>query len=127
MLRLSKSLFIPILEYCSVLTAPCKQEDIIRLEGIQRHFTANIEGMEHLNYEDSLKALDLYSLKRRRERYIIIYVWKILEGLVPNIESNLIRTKINESSRNGRSCNIPKILARQGEVLTLRENSFPVR
>ena len=63
MLRLFKSLFIQILEYCSALTAPYKQEDIIRLKGFQRHFTANIEGMEHLNYEDRLKALDLYSLR----------------------------------------------------------------
>ena len=30
-------------------------------------------------------VLKLYSLQRRRERYIIIYVWKILEGLVPNL------------------------------------------
>ena len=127
MLRLFKSLVIPILEYCSVLIAPYKQEDIIRLERIQRHFTANIEGMEHLNYEDRLKALDLYSLERRRERYIIIYVWKILGGLVPNIEGNQIKTKLNKSSRNGRSCNIPKLVVRQGECLTLREHSFPVR
>ena len=83
--------------------------------------------MEHLNYEDRLKALDIYFFERRKERYIIIYVWKILEGLVPNIEGNQIRTKLNKSSRNGWSCNIPKLVARQGEVLTLREHSFPFR
>ena len=28
--------------------------------------------------------LKLYSLQRRRERYAVIYVWKVLEGTVPN-------------------------------------------
>ena len=42
-------------------------------------------GMEGLSYPERLTVLKLYSLHRRRERYIIIYVWKILEGLVPNL------------------------------------------
>ena len=29
--------------------------------------------------------LKLYSLQRRRDRYTIIYVWKILESIVPNL------------------------------------------
>jgi hypothetical protein len=31
-----------------------------------------------------LKALKLYSLERRRERYTVLYMWKIIRGLVPN-------------------------------------------
>ena len=41
--------------------------------------------MHDLSYNERLKALKLYSLQRRRERYCIIYVWKVLEGLVPNV------------------------------------------
>ena len=37
------------------------------------------------SYWSRLKAFKLYSLERRRERYMIIYTWKILENLVPNI------------------------------------------
>ena len=33
----------------------------------------------------SLEVPKLYSLQRRRERDGIIYVWKISEGLVPNL------------------------------------------
>ena len=29
--------------------------------------------------------LKLYSLQRRHDRYTIIYVWKILESIVPNL------------------------------------------
>ena len=29
--------------------------------------------------------LKLYSLQRRRDRYTIIYVWKILESIVSNL------------------------------------------
>ena len=46
----------------------------------------------------------LYSLERRRERYLIIYVWKILEGHVPNINCKIIST---QHVRFGRKCNIP--------------------
>ena len=53
------------------------------VEKVQRSFTRFISGMAGLSYTEILTVLKLYSLQRRRERYIIIYVWKILEGLVP--------------------------------------------
>ena len=55
----------------------------------------------------------MYSLQRRRERYIIIYTWSILEGLVPNIaaeheiEAKGIFSYFNE--RQGRKCFVPLI------------------
>ena len=55
------------------------------VEKVQRSFTKFISGMTGLSYTERLTVLKLYSLQRRRERYIIIYVWKILEGLVPNL------------------------------------------
>ena len=33
----------------------------------------------------------LYSLQRRRERYRVIYTWKVLKNLVPSIKVNKIR------------------------------------
>ena len=36
--------------------------------------------MHDLSYNERLKALKLYSLQRRRERYCIIYVLKVLES-----------------------------------------------
>ena len=54
------------------------------VEKFQRSFTRFISGMKSLSYPEILTALKLYSLQRKRVRYIIIYVWEILEGLVPN-------------------------------------------
>ena len=40
-------------------------------------FTYKITEVQHLNYWERLRELKLYSLQRRRERYIIIHIWKI--------------------------------------------------
>ena len=62
-----------------------------------------MEGVNKRNYWKTLKQLKLYSLERRRERYRIIYIWKILEQLVPNVNS-----KIQEvyHERTGRKCKL---------------------
>ena len=52
----------------------------------------------------------MYSLERRRERYLIIYTWRIMEGQVPNI-SEPNRGGINEKLhiRRGRVCIVPTV------------------
>ena len=52
-------------------------------------------------YHAQLKSIGLYSLQRRRERYCIIYIWKIIEGLSPNFSNPITSTF---SGRRGRSC-----------------------
>ena len=89
MLTLYRSLVVPRLEYCSQLWTPWKQRDVLAIESIQRTFTSKIIEVRHLNYWERLKALDLYSLERRRERYVIIYIWKIKMGLTPNINGKV--------------------------------------
>ena len=46
--------------------------------------------------------IKLYSQQRRRERYRVIYIWKILEGLVPDPIPSLLLAKFND--RTGRKC-----------------------
>ena len=84
MLTLWKSLVLPHFDYCSQLWSPSSINLIQSLESIQRSFLKKIEGLNSLNYWDQLKTLKLYSLQRRRDRYRIIYVWSILEGITPN-------------------------------------------
>ena len=77
------------------------------------------EGHNHDN--ERLKALKLYSVQRReRYSYCIIYVWTVLEGLVPNFPPNLITATL--SDRRGRSCTISN--ANVGRKGTLAFNSF---
>ena len=72
------------LEYCCPLWHPSNTTDIQLLEEVQRSFTSKIAGFQHLDYWSRLKKLDLMSLQRRRERFIIIQMWKILHSLCPN-------------------------------------------
>ena len=71
------------------------------IENIQRKFTKHITGMHSLSYENRLKHLKLYSLQRRRDRYIAIYMYirKIVEEIVPNLSPPIC---VNASERRGR-------------------------
>ena len=60
--------------------------------------------MSNHSYTDRLSLLKLYSLKRRGDRYSIIYIWKILQNIVPNLIScynSNRRGRISESSHVG--------------------------
>ena len=78
MLALFKSLVISRLDYTSQLWSPHKISQITQIEKVQRSFTKHITGMCDLSYHERLQALRLYSLQRRRERYCITLIWKII-------------------------------------------------
>ena len=59
-----------------------------KLENVHRSFTHKIVGIRDLTYWGRLRALNLYSLERRRDRYFVVHVWKIVNELVPNIDDN---------------------------------------
>lgn len=112
MLTLWKSLVQCKLDYCSQLWCPLEKGDIQSVEMVQRSFLRKLPGMNHLSYWEQLRHLKLYSLERRRERYRIIYIWRILEGQVPNItcadgHSSKITAKWH--MRRGRECIPPKV------------------
>ena len=112
MITLWKSLILSRLEYCSQLWCPLKKGDIQDIEMVQRCFIRKIPGCGHLSYWEQLKHLKMYSLERRRERYRIIYIWRILEGQVPNIttaDGNQNKIRAKWCKRRGRECNIPLV------------------
>ena len=84
MLTLYKSMVRSLLEYCCPLWHPIKVSDIQELESVQRTFTSKIAGMKQLHYWERLSRLSLMSLQRRRERFIILHMWKILNGKTSN-------------------------------------------
>jgi ribonuclease P/MRP protein subunit RPP40 len=102
MLTTWKSLVLPILDYCSQLWSPLKKGDIQMIEAVQKSFTRKISSNGKQDYWDRLRSLHLYSLERRRERYRIIYVWKMLENMVPNLTTQQNQIKSNISPRFGR-------------------------
>ena len=84
MLTLMKSLVQPKLDYCSQLWSPADQTSINKMESVQRHLVNRIKDrrLDGLNYWDKLKELRLYSQERRRERYQVIFLWKISQRMV---------------------------------------------
>ena len=122
MLALWKALVIPRLEYCSQLWCPNKVGLIQQLELLQRIYIRKISGIGSLSYHEQLKILKLYSLERRRERYRIIYVWSILEKLVPNPNDSIVAF---DHIRHGRKCNVPVV--KRSAYQALRMTSLPIQ
>ena len=95
MLTLLKALVISLLEYCCQLWNPWKAKDIQAIEAIQRTFTYKIMKVQHLNYWEDCTNTNS-TLQRRSERYIIIYIWKITQHMVPTVDGTMghkIKTK----------------------------------
>ena len=126
MLTLLKSLFILLLEYCCQLWNPWNAKDIKDIEAIQRTFTYKITEVQHLNFFERLHELTLYSLQRRRERYIIIYIWKITQHMVPNIDGTIGHTiKSRKHPRHGTQCVI-QYPTNRNLAQSLQENAITV-
>ena len=86
-----KSLIQPHLDYGSPVWAPSCQKDITAIEDVLRRFTRRCPSISHLHYWDRLKKLGLMSSERRRERYIILYTFKILRKEVDDPGCFLVR------------------------------------
>ena len=127
MILLWKSLVLSKLDYCSQLWSPSAKGDIQKLEMVQRSFIRKIDGVRNLSYWDQLKKLKLYSLERRRERYMIVYIWRILEHQVPDFTANWIHS-INEEGRLGRRSNSPPVNNyASSDIKKVRYSSLSVR
>jgi len=113
-----KSLVLPVMEYGCILWHPHKLFLIRKLEQVQRNFTSFFYGFEDSSYWERLKKLNIFSLERRRERYIILYTFKIIFGLVPNpgVEWGI-------SDRRGRYVCLPPLLS-SSSAKALKDNSF---
>ena len=105
MLTLYKSLVRSTIEYCCPIWHPSKISDIDAIEDIQRDFTRNISGYQQLTYWQRLKRLGLMSLQRRRERFIILNMWKILHEKMPND----LNVQFRPPSRLGIQAIVPNI------------------
>jgi hypothetical protein len=65
-----------------LLITASDQASISSLEGVARNFTSRITDMDCLDYWERLESLRMYSQERSRERYQIIFIWKLSQGLV---------------------------------------------
>ena len=111
------------LDYCSQLWSPSSQASISLLEGVAKAFTARISGMEGLDYWDRLKQLGMYSQERRRERYQLIFIWKLSQGLV-----SVYSLPFQNSDRRGTYVIVPPFATSSpSSVKKAREASLQVK
>ena len=92
----------------------------MKLEAVQRSFTARIKGLEDQYYSQRLTTLKLFSLQRRRERFIFIQMWKIFKGLAPND----LNFQFHNHIRLGPQCKQKYYRCPSVALQTIRHNFF---
>ena len=128
MIILFKQLVVPLLEFCCQVWCPVSLGEIRKIEAVQRNFTSKIDNMDNLFYWSRIQTLSLYSLERRRERYLILYVFKIMKGIVPNFMENNLKITFDYRGRRGLLCNIPIInRSAMAKYKTMKDNTLAVR
>ena len=76
------------------------------------------------NFWERLHELALYSLQRRRERYIIIYIWRITQHMVPNIDGTMRhKIKTRKLLRHGTQCVI-QYPTNRNAIQSIQENAI---
>ena len=74
--------------------------------------------MVKLEYWERLKKLQVYSQERRRERYMVIFLWNISQGLVKGYDASF-----SSSERRGRTV----VRTSPAAVRRARESSLGVK
>ena len=120
MMTMFRSYVLSRLEYVSPAWNPMMIGDITEVESVQRSFTAKISGLEDQDYWQRLQSLKLFSLQRRRERYMFIHLWKIYKGLAPND----IQFEFQNHIRLGPQCRRRNYQCRTASLQTTRYNFF---
>lgn len=112
----------PHLEYCVQAWSPYLKKDINRIERTQRRFTRWFVYLRGIPYEERLKRLNLFSMKRRRMRGDLIEAFRLLKGFSMPGEQPLLHLKVSRDLRgNGMKLRKEHVSSSQ------RANFFSVR
>ena len=110
------------LEYGNDIWWPFYQENIGRVEAIQKRMTKLVNGLNDKPYEERLKDLTLPSLVYRCKGRDMIQMFKVMNGLV-RIDTNVLVTPNRLSHTRGH----PQRVFKNHAVKLPRTNSFMLR
>ena len=80
--------------------------------------------MESCDYWERLRVLKILSLQRRREKIIVIHLWKIRNGIYPNSVDISFKPNSRKCSIQAVIKPLPKV---RGKLLTLYDESFTIK
>ena len=84
-------------------------------------YTRRIDGFKNLNYWQRLEKIRLFSIQRGNERYKLLFLWKAMNGMVPDIGVKRVY-----DGRRGYVITIPPLTGSVNSVKTMREKSLPI-
>ena len=124
MKKLLVTVIRPRLEYAQVVWSPYKKKHIKKLERLQRMATKMVPEIRELTYEERLRAMDLPTMEKRRERGDLIQIFKLLNRMdIVDNKDLLMREEIVGRSTRGHSMKL-----RKGRCLRdVKKYSFPQR
>ena len=108
-----KAIIRPTIEYGATVYNPILQQDINKIESIQRRATKMVLGLDTLTYEQRLRCLNLPTLKYRRARGDMIQVYKYMhkiniapEGMLQIVQGSITRGHTLKLVKNRHRTNI---------------------
>ena len=121
-LDLFKSQARPIVESSNLVWTPSTKRDQIELEKVQRRASSYVSGLQHLDYENRMRALGLPSLAYRRRRGDMIEMYKRVNGCY---DEEFPWVKIDSNPKGLRGTQFK--LVKERKTNAAKRNAFSVR